>query len=831
VSSTLGYQVGDLVVNVGLAQVLRDGTEVPLPKLSFDLLLALVESAPRIVSLDELMTQVWHGVIVSPETISQRAKLLRDALGDDPRHPRYVASVRGRGYRLTAEVTPLPATATTALPAAAPAAVADTTLPDAGTSVVPTRSRFVRLAVYGSITVLLAAAAVLLWQRNKSLEVAAPAAEPAPEPAAAPPPRSVAVLPFDNLSPGPEGEALALGIPETVLHLLAGLSNIDVTARTSSFAFREEEVGAPDIGRRLKARYLLQGSVQREADRLRVTAQLIEAASSGLVWSARYDRRAGDVFVVQDEIATNVVRALQLSLDAGARGRLARQATELFDAYLEYLQGRALLGTGRVGEVSHAVGHFERAVELDPDYSDAYVGQALSELFVAEYEPTEDRYGRFDEALRHARGLIARAIALDPENAEAYLAQAHFAAYDDLAAAEADYRRALDLNPSAAEAYAGLAAVLYESPARRDEAFALLERAHALDPLEPAHNVTMAVYLHYERGDMNGAVDLLLEGLKLDPQYQPALTRLGEIRLFAQGQVAEGIRLGEQALALDPASESTRRALIRAYLTVGDADAALQVAEDPDPGNTARRTPILLFKRDWVAAGESAYRSIEQGTSAPMDLGMDVAAIRMHARTTGAVERARRTLESMSGVTWDASGHPSLPLRPATREEAIGYAALLLEAGEGERGERLLEKILSRMHDEIEREGRSVMWYWRWHPIAMALAGHNDDAITLLQRAVAANAATPEAWYYFDVEPAYDALRADPRFVEMMTTVQVRLQAERRELARLRESGVVPDRHIEEESEPARVRTAGSLQRDYGPLASRRTASARGLYP
>jgi hypothetical protein len=126
------------------------------------------------------------------------------------------------------------------------------------------------------------------------------------------------------------------------------------------------------------------------------------------------------------------------------------------------------------------------------------------------------------------------------------------------------------------------------------------------------------------------------------------------------------------------------------------------------------------------------------------------------------------------------------------------------------------------------------MWYWRWHPIAMALAGHNDDAITLLQRAVAANAATPEAWYYFDVEPAYNALRADPRFVEMMTTVQVRLQAERRELARLRESGVVPDRHIEEASEPALpdhpgARTgysAASVSLD--SAAASPTASARG---
>ena len=102
-------------------------------------------------------------------------------------------------------------------------------------------------------------------------------------------------------------------------------------------------------------------------------------------------------------------------------------------------------------------------------------------------------------------------------------------------AAEADYRRTLEFNPNAAQAYAGLAAVLYETPARRDEAFALLERAHALDPLEPAHEVTMAVYLLYERSDLDGAIALLVDALKLDPQYQPALTRLGEIRILHAG--------------------------------------------------------------------------------------------------------------------------------------------------------------------------------------------------------------------------------------------------------------------------------------------------------
>ena len=507
-ASPPSYTVGDLVVDIGRAQVLRGGSEVPLPKLSFDLLLALIESAPRVVSLDELMTRVWHGVVVSPETISQRAKLLRDALGDDSRQPRYVASVRGRGYRLVADVTRLlPTVALAALPASAAGGEAVPASPSpvvASGSAAP-RQGTVRLAIFAAGVVALILAAVFMWSHTQLVATTNTAAEPQAQPVVDPPPRSVAVLPFDDLGPAPEDEALALGIAETVLHLLAGHGDIDVTARSSSFAFRDQKIGASDIGRRLNVRYLLQGSVQREAELLRVTAQLVEASSGALVWSVRYERPTGDVFAMQDEIATSVVRALQLSLDAGARGRLARQGTERFDAYLEYLQGRALLATGRVTDAAHAVTHFERAVALDPDYSDAYVGQAQSALFVAEYEPTEDRHERFNRTLHRAQKLVARAIALDPDNANAYLARAHFAAFDDLGAAEADYRRTLEFNPNAAQAYAGLAAVLYETPARRDEAFALLERAHVLDPLEPAHEVTMAVYLLYERSDMDGS--------------------------------------------------------------------------------------------------------------------------------------------------------------------------------------------------------------------------------------------------------------------------------------------------------------------------------------
>ena len=209
-----------------------------------------------------------------------------------------------------------------------------------------------------------------------------------------------------------------------------------------------------------------------------------------------------------------VTRALELSLDASAVDRLTGQGTENLDAYLAFLQGRSLLANDRVVDTKDAIGHFERAIRADPQFADAYVNQAAAEVFVAEYEVTDDRQARFERALTHGKELVAKALELDPENGDAYLQRGHLMYYDDLSAAEADYRRGLELSPNSAEGYSGLATVLYEDPARRDEALELLDRARRIDPLEPDHDVFKAVFLFYERGDVSGADELLEEVLE-----------------------------------------------------------------------------------------------------------------------------------------------------------------------------------------------------------------------------------------------------------------------------------------------------------------------------
>jgi len=609
---------------------------------------------------------------------------------------------------------------------------------------------------------------------------------------------AIAVLPFQNLSTAAEGEVLALGIAESVLHQLANLPKLEVISRTSSFAFGNKQQDAREIGKQLGARFLLEGSVQSDRARMRVTTQLIDTQTGADVWSMRFDRAPGDIFEVQDEIALQVTRALELSLDAKERDRLTGQGTENLDAYLAFLQGRSLQANDRVADTRDAIGHFERATRLDPEFANAYVSLADAKLFVAEYEVTDDRAERFEAALHEGRELIQRALAIDPENGDAYLQRAHLTAYDDLSGAEADFRKGLALSPNSAEGYAGLATVLYADPARREEALQMLERARRIDPLELGYDVFKAVFLLYERSDVSGADKLLSRVLERDPRYGPALLRQCEIRSMLLGRQADGIRLCEQALAVDPLLEQARRVLIRAYLDVEDPVAAEELADTSRGDEAVPRTFLAFYRREWTAAGEAAYEALERGTVAPDTAGLIYAAIRLHARTTGDVARAIAAIQPHARVEWDGNGKPTLRDTSALRDGAIALADLLILDGQVERGRRLLAEIIGTMERETRGEGRPEFWYLREHPKALALDGQPEAALALLERSYASGQATSAWWFSVEAEPAYDTLRKAPRFEALRRKIRDHVAKQRQELARLRKEGLVPQRNGEE---------------------------------
>ena len=791
--TAVAYVVGDLLVDTARARVTRDGVELPLPKLSFDLLVALIEAAPSVLSLDALMDRVWAGVVVSPETVSQRAKLLRDALGDDTRAPRYFTSVRGRGYRLVAEVAPLASAvagnAARGTPASSIAMPASSNA-DVASSEPARRATLWRPPVLIAVAAVLALGAWFLTTRDE-VQVAATGPSPAPQ---ALDERSIAVLPFKNLGAKEDGDVLAFGIAEAVLHQLANVQGLVVIARASSFALGAEPGDARNVGRTLNVRYMLEGSVQQAEGLLRVTAQLIDTRTGAHLWSIRFDKPSGDIFAMQDDIAAQVAKALQLSVSADTATRMAGQGTTRFEAYLAYLQGRALLATGRVGDGERALAKFEGAQRLDPRFAAAIVSRAEAELFAAEFGDVDGRAERFETAAHNATDAIERALALDPRFGPAYLLRGYLEAFSDLSAAEASYRRGLELRPNDARGYAGLAAILFEHPDKRDEALQLLDRARRLDPLEPAHDVTKSVFLLYDRGDVRAADSLLLGVLQRQPQFVPALVRRGELAWCCDADASTAIELLERALTIDPDAQWPRRALLRAYLDMGDVHAADAVIAGAGGAKIVLQVPVLSYRGQWRQAGDAAYAALEQGLVTPLDELAVVIAIRRHARLTNHFDRASRALEKLAGITWQPDGAPRVPHRPGLRVASIGLADMLQAGGNTTRARALLDRLVAQMNAELGVRGRMDTWYCHGMSVALALRGEPDRALEWLERGVEIGSLAHDEWLTLGGDPAFDGMRNLPAFQRLLHQVHAVRDREAAELAQLRAAGRVPQR-------------------------------------
>jgi TolB-like protein/DNA-binding winged helix-turn-helix (wHTH) protein/tetratricopeptide (TPR) repeat protein len=794
-----GFKVDDLVVDVGRARVTRCGQEVPLTRLSFDLLLALIEVAPNLLTTDELLSRVWPGLVVGPETISQRVKLLRSSLGDDAKQPRYIAAVRGRGYRLLVDPVPVTGVIHPAIEPVPPPVLPkgqEVVLPDervAQGALAPVGSGIgnvgTRLAVAG--TVILVALLTLLVQWVRAPEE--PAIESSRTAGAGTEPPSVAVLRFRNLGATAESEAFAIGLSEGVLHRLSELRGMTAIARTSSFAVSGGDDDARAIGRKLDAAYLVDGSVQSDRARLRVTVSLIDARSGRHLWSQRFDRVPQDVFAVQDEIAAEVARSLELSLGSVAAAGTAGRETRNFEAYLAYMQARRLLGTLRVADLPNAIAYLERAIRLDPGFVSAHVELAGAVLQTAEFAQGSDRAQRFAAARVRAAALIDRAIALNPADGAAYVQRGFLHAYTDLARAEADFRLGIELAPHDSRGYEGLAATLFEDPTRTDDVRAALEQARRLDPLEPRHDVTMYVLEFYGLGRVDDAEASLLEALRKDPLYAPALMRLGELR-WVTGHWAEGVRYGEQMLAIDPQSDWTRRYLVRAYLELGEPDAARSLLEGGGATAAALRVPILLYEQDWMAAGEAAYDAVNAGMASPIDEVLITSAIRMHARETGDFVRARDVLARWSHTVHDAEGLPVSSEERGMRVITAALAEVLMVSGETAAARNLLETLLGDMDHDVQELGRGDFWNSRSRPQALMLLGRPQEAIAALARYVGDGVGLGDWWFVLEVDPVFESVRGDPEFQRLVGLARASRETQRARLAELRAAGVVPDR-------------------------------------
>jgi serine/threonine protein kinase/tetratricopeptide (TPR) repeat protein len=333
---------------------------------------------------------------------------------------------------------------------------------------------------------------------------------------------SIAVLPFEDLSPKKEYEYLCKGIPETLINALTNIDGLWVPARTSSFSFEGKKQDAREIGQKLGVDHLLEASVQVFGDRIRITARLVNVNIGSNIWSETYDRKMENIFAIQDDIAQAIVKALEVKLLGGKKELLVKNYTDNSQAYNMFLQGRYFWNKRTLDDLKKAIDYFNQAVGLDPNYALAYAGLADAYITLPFYEALPPK-----EAFSQAKLAVMKALDIDETLAEAHSALGMIRTYYDWdwKAAEAELKRAIQTKPSYATARHWYAEFLI-AMGRFDEALAEIRRAHELDPLSLIINGFEAYVLLYARR-YEEAIDQCRKTLELDPNFGVARDALG----------------------------------------------------------------------------------------------------------------------------------------------------------------------------------------------------------------------------------------------------------------------------------------------------------------
>jgi len=387
------------------------------------------------------------------------------------------------------------------------------------------------------------------------------------------PPASVAVLPFLNLSPDPENEYFADGMTEDVIAQLSKIRALKVTSRASAMVFKKREQSLRQISDTLQVATVLDGSVRKAADRVRIVAQLIDVDSDQQVWTETYDRKLTDIFAIQTDVALQIAAALKAQLLPEEHTRIRKEPTSDIEAYKLYLLARHCVVRWTHEGFELALKHLEQAVARDPNYALAYATMA--------YVYTDIGVGVAgklppDQAFRRAKAAVARALEIDSGLAEAHAVLGHIKyAYDyDWEGAEEELKRAIELNPNSGDAY-DMYGLMLSALDRYDEAIEMQRRAHELDPL--AHRMDMATTC-LRAGRYDEALSAVIKIVEVDPHVALAHATLGWAYLL-KGMSEQGLAALERAVSLSPDSTMYLAQLGHAYARVGQTAKAREILQ------------------------------------------------------------------------------------------------------------------------------------------------------------------------------------------------------------------------------------------------------------
>jgi adenylate cyclase len=555
------YRFGPFELDGAEYRLLRNGVEVPLQLKAFETLCILVEHAGRLLTKDDLLRQLWPGTIVEENNLNKNISMLRKALGECPSGQSYIDTVPRVGYRFAAQVEQVSA---------------------AGPTLVMSH-------------------------------------EPTPAPSMPPeqPKRkSVAVLYFENLSGNCDDEYFRDGMTEDVITELEKIRELRLIPRTSMLAFRDKPASITQVGDQLCADFVMEGSIRRAGDRLRITARLAETASGHSVWAERYDRRMEDVFAIQDEIAQSIALALRVVLTDKEKHEIEKVPTSNIQAYDYYLRGRKFLYQLRCPSLEFARQMFARAIVIDPNYARAYAGVAdCSSFLYMWFESTEDN-------LREALSASRRAVELDPESpvTHASLGLALFLS-KDYEAARQEFETALGLCTELFEAYYYYGRSCFAQGQFEKAAELFLQASQASPADFQALSLRGLCFraLHRET-EAHQTFQQTLKKIENHLQLNPDDVRAVYMKagsFLGLGEHAKALEWSDRALTMDPEEPSVLYNVACNYALLNETDKALDCIEkafdkgfghkewmehDPDFASIQNHPRFKALMRDFAAA-------------------------------------------------------------------------------------------------------------------------------------------------------------------------------------------------------------------------------------
>jgi len=416
-----------------------------------------------------------------------------------------------------------------------------------------------------------------------------PATPPGGRFTAGAPRKSIAVLPFANRSADPENEYFSDGMTEEIINVLAKVPGIQVASRTSSFAFKGKSMDVREVGDKLGVGTVLEGSVRKSGNRIRISAELIDVTNGYHLWSESYDRQMEDVFAIQDEISRAIVDALKVQL-GGETGKLVVPATENLEAYTLYLKGRFFVNVIAEADVRRGLDFFKRALAEDPNYAQAYSGIADCWCNIA------DNWVEPGEAYPRAKSAAEQALALDPNLAEALTSIGKVRGWYewDFAGAEEVLRRAVQINPNYAEAHFVFGSAL-PSVGKLDEAIGEMRQALVVDPLSAHFSRWLGRFLGYAR-DFDASMAQSRKTVEMAPDYFLSYLDLGTAYL-AKGDADEALKWFRHGQSLKSAVRSYDALIVRALAAMGETDDAAPIMQrlEEESKNQYMRQEVLAM--------------------------------------------------------------------------------------------------------------------------------------------------------------------------------------------------------------------------------------------